>query len=113
MEHARKQPYGVLIQMDFSSAFDTLEWGKVVKNLNDAGLDESELEAAKELLTSRTVHYYDGCRRLTRKAETGCAQGSCASPELWLNGMNDLLKTLAERPNTEPDACADDSGVVL
>lgn len=113
MEHARKQPYGVLIQIDFSNAFDTLEWSKIIQNLHDAGLDENELEGAKELLMNRTVHYDDGCRRLTRKAETGCPQGSCASPELWLIGLNDMLKTLSARPNTKPNAFADDSGIVL
>ena len=113
MKNAKRQLYGILISIDFTSAFDTLEWNKIIKNITNARLDESELAAAKELLMNRTVTYDDGCRRIRRNTETGCPQGSCASPELWLAGVNDLLKLLSMQANTEVIAFADDVCIVL
>lgn len=112
MRAARKKSYSLLVAVDFSAAFDSIEHRHIYKNLQAAGLGDSELAALKQILTEREVRYEDGHRKRTRKPRVGTPQGSAASPSIWLMGVNDLLVRL-ERIGVGLAAYADDISLVI
>ena len=102
----------MLIALDFTAVFDTLDWQHIVNNLRSKNVDEVTVNAMKELLVNRSVIFDDSCRRTERTVETGCPQGSCSSPLVWRIGANDLLDKLTEA-GVEVVAFADDTAIVI
>ena len=84
----------------------------MLENLEEAEVDGSVLAAAQALLVGRLVKYDDGCRTISRNTETGCPQGSCASPDLWKIGANGLLNRLRDEA-IQAYTFAEDVGIVL
>jgi hypothetical protein len=104
-----KYKYNVLLLFDFSSAFDSIGWNKIVRNVIDSGADDNIVLAVQDLLMNRSVELNDG-KFSTMK---GCPQGGRASPTLWRIGMNDLLIKLGKLKYTWPVAFADDTSALL
>ena len=77
--------------VNFKSAFDNLEWTRVIEKLREIGCEEMSLWKS----------YFQGRRAcmvdvLWKKVERGCPQGSICGPFIWNLMMDELLWKLDE-----------------
>lgn len=79
-----------MISVDMISAFDSISWNPIIKNLSDAGVEQAAIKAVESVTTGLKVIIGDA-KSQTKK---GTPQYSKASPEIWVIGLNSLLKRL-------------------
>lgn len=100
--------YVCVVSVDFKGAFDNLQWGYVLKCLND--LKCGELDVWKEYYKERKVFGVNGSDRVDKCVTRGCPQGSISGPVHWNVCMNVLLNVLSAN---EWDVCAYADDVML
>lgn len=98
--------------LDFSGAFDAIDWRHVVNNVIKSNINNSLVKAQAQLLIDRTVEYNSKNRTITREIKIGCPQGGKASPCIWNITMNDLLINLTKEKLFNI-AYADDLTVII
>ena len=104
-----KSKLKLMISVDMSSAFDSISWNLIIKNLCDSGIQQAAIKAAESILVDRKVIIGD-TKRQTKK---GTPQGGKASPAIWVIGLNSLLKRLDKIKYLKVTAYADDINLLI
>ena len=96
-----------LVFIDYKKAFDLIDLGLLLTNLNVSGIYGTELDLLRNYLSGRKQYVViDGCRSSPRTVTAGVPQGSILDPIMFLLFINDLL--LAAQRSTV-DIYADDT----
>lgn len=109
IKKAKKFEFSVMISLDFSGAFDSLNWNTIINNLIKANIDNSIIKMSQSLLTSRRIDL----EGTVFESKRGTPQGGRASPLLYRIGVNNLLCKLNELLNTLTTAYADDTSIIV
>jgi hypothetical protein len=99
----KKFKYNILLSLDMSNAFDSINWTKIIDNLMKSNLDHCLIMAVQSLLKKRKVYVDDKLYA----TEVGIPQGGKASASLWKIRFNDLLMKLDKLKNVFVIAYAD------
>ena len=100
------QSKGIILNMDFSKAFDVVNHGKLINEIRKAGVAGQALLWITEWLKDNTFQCrIDDALSDPRPITSGVRQGSVLGPLLWIIYCNQLLKDL---PEDEIFAYADD-----
>ena len=74
-----------IVQIDFSAAFDRVNYREILYKLCSVGIGGSMLSVLRQFLTNRSQHVLvDGCRSKLVKVVSGVPQGSVLGPLLFL-----------------------------
>ena len=88
-----KQHVTLLVLLDLSAAFDTVDHGILLEALNKLGLGGNAFEWFRSYLSGRCQRIsVRGCQSESLKLNCGVPQGSCRGPLLFINYTSSLLR---------------------
>ena len=84
-----------IVQMDFSAAFDWVNYQGILYKLCSVGIGGSVLTILTQFLSDRSLHILvDGCRSKLVNVLSGVPQGSVLGPLLFLRYTSELFSIL-------------------
>lgn len=93
--NSKEEKFIMRIFMDMAAAFDRgIWWQSVLKILKDSKVKSSSYKMIKDYLKGRTMNMCAAGRKIWKKVNRGCPQGSVLGPQMGKMVINTLIKIL-------------------
>ncbi|GBN77825.1 hypothetical protein AVEN_123090-1 [Araneus ventricosus] len=113
LEQARRQEkHAVLISLDISGAFDSLQYSSIRDRFAYLSLFSNISETLLDTLRNRKVSMQTSERPVLWKQTQGCLQGSCSGPAFW-NIVADEILSVQWRQGVHLQAFSDDFAFII
>lgn len=90
--HTKANRYCAVTTIDVKNAFNSANWGLIIKAFSEKGVSEQLCEIMKSYLSNRVLVYDTEKGKVTRRVNSGVPQGSILGPACWSLFYDGILR---------------------